>query len=166
MRYCLLLLLVFSLPAYPQSKDHIGVTRARMMSLFQKPDLGFVFGTETRIKDGRLRIRAECGACPEYYLTVELIGERQGYVKQASIIFAMDSSINSDCQSKGSKALNDMLSEIFPKWENDIPSLEYWLFHAIAADENTSVHRDGLTVYLVVQKPGSGRIYSLVVDAE
>lgn len=102
---CIVLIVTANDIQADQNRKNIGVTRAAMMSLFQKPPLRFVFGTETRIKDGRLRIRAESEACPEYYLTAELIGPRQGYVQQAPINFAIDSSITEACRAKESLAL-------------------------------------------------------------
>lgn len=62
--------------------------------------------------------------------------------------------------------MNSLLAPIFPMWEKDIPSLEYWLFHSITDDKNTTVYRNGLRVNLVIQKPGNGRILTLIVDAE
>ena len=144
----------------------IGVTRAEMVREYQKLWLAFVFAEEDRLTDGRPRIRGECDQCPKGFLTIELIGPKQGYIQTASVQFAFTNRTDDACLLKGKLALLSLLEKIFPKWGDDIYTHYDFYSAVISSDQSKTMHRNGLRVSLSVQRPMDGRIYTLIVDSD
>ncbi len=160
MRYSLLLLVVFSLPVYPQSKDHIGVKRSVLVALFEDPDLDFVFQKESRLLDGTPRVMGVTRICLNGNLSADWIGSATGYVEEASITYGYTALTSDVCRLRCALAFNLLLNTVFPQWKGQ----GNWLESALLSDETTTTYRNGLRILLNVFKTTDGRVVTLLID--
>ena len=148
-----------------QAKNHIGVTRAELVSFYSDPSMGFVFGKESNLIDGRPRIQGECGDCPDGHLTLEFVGPARGYLQIASATFAAPRTSDFSYRFRGVLTLNTLLMQIFPRWRNESPTSTDWMEKAIQSETDTVTYRNGLRVKLGVLVLMDGKFYILTIDS-